>query len=112
MNALDKQVGGQHYKKHTIQPWHIVDDYKLGFYEGNALKYLLRTKGDRVEDLEKCIHYLEREVEILREAAKAIPARGVREVIGGNDFIADGLGHLIALQSVEGERIRLDLCPE
>jgi hypothetical protein len=58
----DKQVGGDHYKKNKIQPWDIIDDHNLNFYEGNALKYLLRRKGKREEDLQKAIHYLEKEV--------------------------------------------------
>jgi len=58
------QVGGQHYKVHgSCQPWSIIDEYNLNFYEGNALKYLLRSKGDRIEDLQKAIHYLEKEIE-------------------------------------------------
>lgn len=55
---LDTQVGGDHYIKHTIQPWDIIDEYDLGYYGGNALKYLLRDKGDRKEDLEKARHYI------------------------------------------------------
>jgi len=61
--ASDKQVGGDHYKKHLIQPWDIIDAYDLDFYEGNALKYLLRTKGSRQEDIKKAIHYLEKILE-------------------------------------------------
>jgi hypothetical protein len=57
-SALDTQVGGDHYIKHTIQPWDIIDEYDLGYYGGNALKYLLRDKGDRKEDLEKARHYI------------------------------------------------------
>ena len=57
-----KQIGGYHYVKHAIQPWDIIDEYKLNYYEGNALKYLLRNKGMRVEDLKKAIHYLEKEI--------------------------------------------------
>ncbi len=53
------QVGGDHYSRHTIQPFDIIDEYNLNFYEGNALKYLLRQKGDRVTDLEKAKHYIE-----------------------------------------------------
>ena len=68
--AMAKQVGGTHYKKHKIQPWHIIDDYKLDFYKGNAVKYLLREKANEVEDLEKCIHYLERKIELLKENPK------------------------------------------
>ena len=60
-----KQVGGSHYKKHSIQPWDIIDEYGLGFYEGNVLKYLLRDKGNKREDLEKAVHYLEKMLEDL-----------------------------------------------
>ena len=54
-----KQVAGTHYNKHSTQPVDIVDEYGLSFYEGNALKYLLRRKGKRRVDLEKCKHYIE-----------------------------------------------------
>jgi len=54
-----KQVGGDHYSKHAIQPWDIIEEYGLDYWEGNALKYLLRRKGPRVQDLAKAIHYLE-----------------------------------------------------
>jgi len=66
MSARDRQVGGDHYDK-TIQPWDIIDVYALDYYEGCALKYLLRAKNDRVEDLKKAIHCLEREIELLLE---------------------------------------------
>jgi hypothetical protein len=59
MGSRDRQVGGTHYQK-AIQPWDIIDAYDLDFYEGNALKYLLRRKNNRAEDLEKAIHYLEK----------------------------------------------------
>lgn len=56
-----KQIGGNHYTKHTIQPWHIIDEYELDFYAGNALKYLLRYREKNgVEDLKKAQHYLEK----------------------------------------------------
>lgn len=58
-----RQVGGDHYKKHAIQPWDVIEDYELDFFEGNALKYLLRQKNNRLEDLQKAIHYLEKAVE-------------------------------------------------
>jgi hypothetical protein len=59
----EKQVGGSHYKDYAIQPWDIIDCYGLDFYEGNVLKYLLRTKGARVEDLQKAKHYLDKIIE-------------------------------------------------
>lgn len=58
------QIGGSHYAKHKTQPWDLVDEYGLDFYEGNALKYLLRWKDKGgVEDLKKCRHYLDRLIE-------------------------------------------------
>ncbi len=58
------QIGGTHYIEHKIQPWHIVDEYGLDYYLGNSIKYILRKKGEskenRVEDIKKAIHYLEK----------------------------------------------------
>ena len=65
METKTKQVGGDHYVKHSIQPWDIIDEYGLDYYEGNALKYLLRRKENRIEDLQKLIHYVEKEIDIL-----------------------------------------------
>lgn len=64
--VMEKQVGGEHYNKHmNLQTWDIVDEYDLNYYEGNSLKYILREKGDRIEDLGKAVHYLEKEIERL-----------------------------------------------
>jgi hypothetical protein len=58
-----RQVGGDHYRRYRFQPWQIVEEYGLDFFEGNALKYLLRRKGDRLQDLEKLQHYVEKLIE-------------------------------------------------
>jgi len=57
--ASSKQVGGDHYKKHNIQPLDIIDEYGLDYYLGNVLKYILRDKESRKQDINKAIHYLE-----------------------------------------------------
>ena len=57
--ASKKQVGGRHYMAYKIQPLDIIDEYKLNFYLGNALKYILRKKDNHVMDIDKAIHYLE-----------------------------------------------------
>lgn len=62
-DSSTKQIGGSHYTEHKIQPWDIIDEYHLNFYEGNVLKYLLRNKGNRKEDIKKAIHYLEKILE-------------------------------------------------
>ena len=58
--SLDKQHGGSHYKKFKIQPAEFINENKLLFAEGNAIKYICRhsAKG-KEEDIKKAIHYLE-----------------------------------------------------
>ena len=60
MSARDKQIGGDHYKRMTIQPSDYIVKNKLGWYEGNIVKYITRhsIKGGR-QDIEKVIHYAE-----------------------------------------------------
>ena len=59
-NCLEKQVGGKHYKNFKIQPAEFINENKLLFAEGNAIKYICRhaQKGG-IEDIDKAIHYLE-----------------------------------------------------
>ena len=59
-NSLEDQVGGKHYRKMKIQPAEFINENKLLFAEGNAIKYICRhsAKGKR-QDIEKAIHYLE-----------------------------------------------------
>ena len=60
MNAYKKQIGGDHYKRMVIQPSHYIVKNKLGWYEGNIIKYITRhsIKGGK-QDVEKVIHYAE-----------------------------------------------------
>jgi len=59
VSVKSKQVAGTHYQK-GIQPWDIISEWELDFWEGNVLKYLLRWKfKDGVQDLQKAKHYLE-----------------------------------------------------
>lgn len=58
--ASTRQIGGDHYKTMGVQPSEFIDKNQLGWYEGNAVKYICRhkVKGGK-EDLLKAIHYLE-----------------------------------------------------
>tara|TARA_B100000161_G_C33508615_1_gene395278 strand:+ start:606 stop:854 length:249 start_codon:yes stop_codon:yes gene_type:complete len=59
-NPLKKQVGGNHYKKDfVIQPVEFIEKNEIGFALGNVIKYLLRDKDDRVQDLLKAKHYID-----------------------------------------------------
>ena len=59
-DSLDKQVDGNHYKSMKIQPAEFINENKLLFAEGNAIKYICRhqSKG-KEQDIQKAIHYLE-----------------------------------------------------
>ena len=64
MNPYKKQVGGSHYKDMKIQPSKFINDNKLLFAEGNAIKYICRhaSKGE-AQDLEKAKHYVDMIIE-------------------------------------------------
>ena len=58
MRSKETQIGGDHYSKRKIQPFDIIDEYDLDYYEGAALKYLLRHKDKNgKEDLLKLKDY-------------------------------------------------------
>ena len=60
MSALEKQTGGNHYKKYKIQPIEYALANNLGPLEHGVIKYVTRhpDKG-KAEDIRKAIHYLE-----------------------------------------------------
>ena len=59
-SALDKQEGGAHYKDCTIQPIEYIHANKLGYIEGNVVKYITRhTSKGGAGDVRKAIHYCE-----------------------------------------------------
>ena len=64
MSAYKKQIGGSHYSRFNIQPSKFINDNKLLFAEGNAIKYICRHthKGGK-EDLLKAIHFIEMIIE-------------------------------------------------
>ena len=63
-----------HYTDGKIEVIDFIEDKKLGFHLGNAVKYISRAgKKDPtkiVEDLKKAIWYLERFIEKLEEASE------------------------------------------
>ena len=78
--SIKKQVGGSHYRTKAIQPWEVIEANGMGFFDGNALKYLMRFKDKSgVEDLRKCIHYLEKLIEM--EMARPLTPADRGEVV-------------------------------
>jgi hypothetical protein len=58
--ALNVQVGGEHYKKHKIQPIEFIHANNIPFIEGNIIKYIVRWRDKNgIKDLEKVKHYVD-----------------------------------------------------
>lgn len=63
--ALDTQIGGEHYKKHAIQPVEFITKNKLGFLEGCVIKRIYRYEDKNgLEDLKKAKHEIDLLIEL------------------------------------------------
>tara|TARA_R110000824_G_scaffold100463_1_gene238866 strand:+ start:190 stop:477 length:288 start_codon:yes stop_codon:yes gene_type:complete len=53
-------ISPKHYSQFKIEPFRFINENKLGFAEGNVVKYVCRwrDKGG-VDDLKKAIRYIE-----------------------------------------------------
>lgn len=69
--ALERQIGGDHYKGVSIQPVEVAWAWQLDFPDGSMLKYLFRWATLRnPQDLEKLRHWAEM---ILEHAEQTTP---------------------------------------
>ena len=70
-SASSYQVGGEHYKTMTVEPWDVMESVLtheewVGFLKGNVIKYSMRQgrKVDANDDGEKAKHYLAKLAEV------------------------------------------------
>lgn len=63
-----------HYTAGQFEVIDVIEDWKLDYHVGNAVKYLSRAnhKGNRLEDLRKAEWYVKRAI----EAMKPMPVDG------------------------------------
>ena len=58
-----------HYTDGSVEVLDFIEDKNLNFHRGNAIKYICRagkkSKETEVEDLQKAVFYLNREIENL-----------------------------------------------
>jgi len=56
-----------HYNFGKFEVCAIIEDWDLGYHEGNAVKYIARAKhkGKELEDLKKARWYINRKIELL-----------------------------------------------
>ena len=75
MSALDKQIGGDHYRDGGIQPVQFIEANEIAFLEGCVIKRVTRHNragGKGRQDIEKAIH----ELQLLLELRYGEPAHG------------------------------------
>ena len=58
-----------HYNTGKIEVIDAIEDWQLGFNDGNAIKYIARHKykGESIQDIEKAIWYLQRYLTTLKK---------------------------------------------
>ena len=62
------QIGGSHYKHFHIQPYEFISKNNLSFFQGWVVKYVCRyLHKNKIQDLEKIIHYCELEILKLKD---------------------------------------------
>lgn len=63
MNAVEHP---KHYNAGKIEVIDVIEDWSLGFHEGNVVKYIARAKhkGSELEDLQKAVWYLNRLIKL------------------------------------------------
>ena len=70
IEMYDEKMNGLHYKKTSIEPIDVIQEWKLGFCLGNLLKYVARAgikTPNKLEDLRKALWYLQREIKELED---------------------------------------------
>ena len=61
---MDNVNSPNHYNVGDIEVIDFIDSWGLNFNLGNVIKYVARSdyKGNKIEDLQKAIYYIEREI--------------------------------------------------
>tara|TARA_R110002012_G_C11206317_1_gene560594 strand:+ start:283 stop:501 length:219 start_codon:yes stop_codon:yes gene_type:complete len=66
MSKIETTEIPERYSSRSVNGMDVIDlikHWNLNFNEGNILKYLLRDKGQDIEDLNKIVNYAKREIE-------------------------------------------------
>ncbi len=73
--ANDRQVGGEHYRKHSteIQHWDYATLKKFDFFQYQITKYVERWRDKNgIKDLEKAAHFLEKYIEVEKNKSSPV----------------------------------------
>ena len=103
MNTIDHP---DHYRRDSgIEAIDAIEAWKLGFNLGNVVKYVARAglKGDALEDLEKALWYLEREIAAMRAEAKPMPMEAMRFTTDGGPLEVSARGRRVRIRYGDGD---------
>jgi hypothetical protein len=68
-NTVSKVDHPSHYNSGKIEVIDAIEDWNLNFSRGNAIKYIaragLKDKSTEIEDLQKALWYIQREIKRL-----------------------------------------------
>ena len=75
-----------HYNRGKIEVIDFIEDQRLGFHLGNAIKYICRSgaKADAVTDLKKAVWYINRKIAQYEEEAAVLDGKGEKGEKGGS----------------------------
>ena len=66
---MDNVKNPSYYNRGKIEVWEFIEDQKLDYHTGNAVKYITRAgfkdPSKEVEDLQKAVAFLERKIKVL-----------------------------------------------
>ena len=83
----------EHYRQGAIEPWDFIVSQRLGFLEGNIIKYIVRAgKKDgetKIDDLAKAATYLRKLIETTPDEQDAPGPDGPSNQVPPADGAAD-----------------------
>lgn len=85
--ANERQIGGDHYRKHgKLQHWDVVAHFGLDYFQAQILRYVMRWKDkDGIQDLEKAKHYLDKYIELETDAEADVYVKRAFARLAGDD---------------------------
>lgn len=105
MKAIEKQIGGSHYKALPYQTIVLIDKLELDYFSGNVLKYLCRYRQkDGIKDLEKARHYCElaKELNVIKFSPSTLDTEEVEDFVRIND-LSEEIQDIILYDLLEGK---------
>ena len=110
--AIEKQVGGIHYKHMFYQPVELFARTQCTAFQANIWKYISRYEfKDGRQDLEKCIHYANLAIEL--ECEKELSASEMEEVhifCSANSSLSVSQKYVITLAALNRYDELIEIC--